>query len=90
MQTFQLFLIDILDSYHPDRIHSFKQNVPHRCGDRGISREDGGKEQQRGPFSPGLASFSPRVVLAVFIVPSQSTQVYLERKLEAFSDQHHD
>lgn len=70
-----------------------KQNVPHRCGDRGISREGGRKEQQRVPFSPSLAPtwpFSPRVVLAVFIVPSQSTQVYLERKLEAFSVHHHD
>ena len=52
--------------------------------------EDGGNEQQRGPFSPGLASFAPRVVLAVFIVPSQSTQVYLERKLEALPVDHHD
>ncbi len=60
---------------------------------RGICREDGRKEQQRVLFSPGLAPtlpFSPRVVLAVFIVPSQSTQVYLERKLEAFSVHHHD
>lgn len=63
-------------------------NVPHRCGDRGISREDGGKEQQRDPFRPGLGPtrpLSPRDVLAVFIVPSQSTQVYLERKLEDLS-----
>lgn len=48
-----------------------------------------GKQQQRTPFSPGLASFSPRVVLAVFIVPSQSRQVYLERKLEALTCVHH-
>lgn len=37
--------------------------MPHRCGDRGggreISREDGGKEQQRDPFSQGLAPTWP-------------------------------
>ena len=70
-----------------------QQNVPHRCGDGGISREDGWKEQQRDPFSPGphpfSLPFSPRVVLAVFIVPSQSTQVYLERELDTFTVHHH-
>lgn len=35
---------------------------------------------QRVPFIAGLP-VSPGVVLALFIVPSQSTQVYLERKI---------
>lgn len=66
--------------------------MPHRCGDGGISREDGWKEHKEilsvqvlTPTQP----FSPRDVLAVFIVPSQSTQVYLERELDAFTVHHH-
>lgn len=89
IQAAESILIDILDSYHPDRIHPLNEMCHTDVVTRGISREDGGKEQQRDPFRPGLASFLPSLVLAVFIVPSQSTQVYLEGKLEAFSAHHH-
>ncbi len=69
------------------------QNVPHRCGDGGIGGEVEGRSNKEALSVKVLAPawpFSPRVVLAVFIVPSQSTQVYLKRKLEAFSVHHHD
>lgn len=86
------FLIDSLDSYHPGRIHSFNKMCHTDVVTGGSAgRMDGRRNKEilsvqvLTPTQP----FSPRVVLAVFIVPSQSTQVYLERELDTFTVHHH-
>lgn len=86
-------LIDILENYHLGRIQSLNKMCHTDVvwgGSVGRMERRSNKEVLSVKVLAPAWPFSPRVVLAVFIVPSQSTEVYLERKLEAFSVHHHD
>lgn len=88
IQTSESLLIDILDSYHPDRIHSLNK----MCHTDVVTGESAGRMVGRSNKEILSVQVSPHSHPRLYWLSSlfhHKAQVYLEGKLEAFSAHHH-